>query len=41
MSEPVVNSDIARSLGLLEEEFERIIKILGRTPTYTELGIFL
>ena len=40
MSEPVVNSDIARSLGLLEEEFERIIKILGRTPTYTELGIF-
>ena len=40
MSEPVVNSDIARSLGLLKEEFERIIKILGRTPTYTELGIF-
>lgn len=40
MSEPVINSDIARSLGLIEEEYERIIKILGRNPTYTELGIF-
>ncbi|MBS1903037.1 MAG: phosphoribosylformylglycinamidine synthase subunit PurL [Bacteroidetes bacterium] len=31
----------ALGLGLLEEEFERIVTILdGRIPTYTELGIF-
>ncbi|MBK8982348.1 MAG: phosphoribosylformylglycinamidine synthase subunit PurL [Ignavibacteria bacterium] len=40
MSDPVINSALAKKLGLLEEEYERIIKILGRTPTYTELGIF-
>src|SRR5438552_18331707 len=38
--ELTVNPDLAKSLGLLEEEYERILKILGRTPTYTELGIF-
>lgn len=31
---------LAQDHGLLEEEYERIKKILGRTPTYTELGIF-
>lgn len=40
MHEPEVNLELARSFGLLEEEYERIIKILGRTPTYTELGIY-
>src|SRR5579864_8231206 len=31
----------ALELGLLEEEFEKIVTILGgRGPTYTELGIF-
>jgi len=31
----------ALELGLLEEEFEKIVSILnGRIPTYTELGIF-
>lgn len=40
MSEPVINLEVAKSLGLLEEEYESILNILGRTPTYTELGIF-
>ena len=40
MSEIEVNLDLAKELGLIEEEYERILKILGRTPTYTELGIF-
>jgi phosphoribosylformylglycinamidine synthase len=30
----------AKDLGLLPEEFERIKTILGRTPNFTELGIF-
>jgi phosphoribosylformylglycinamidine synthase II len=40
MKEPEINFDLAKQFGLLEDEYERIIKILGRTPTYTELGIF-
>lgn len=35
-----VTVDIAKELGLLESEFELIIKLLGRTPNYTELSIF-
>lgn len=38
--DPEVNLDLAKELGLLEEEYDRILKILGRVPTYTELGIF-
>jgi phosphoribosylformylglycinamidine synthase subunit PurL len=33
-------AETAKKLGLLEEEFERIKKILGRTPNFTELSIF-
>ncbi len=40
MTEPAVNLSLAKSFGLLEEEYESILKILGRTPTYTELGIY-
>lgn len=40
MSDPIVNLDLAKELGLLEEEYNRILQLLGRTPTYTELGIF-
>lgn len=38
--EPRVDLNLAREHGLSEEEYNRIIVILGRTPTYTELGIF-
>jgi phosphoribosylformylglycinamidine synthase len=40
MSDPIVNLNLAKELGLLEVEYNRIIEILGRTPTYTELGIY-
>ncbi|MBK8552033.1 MAG: phosphoribosylformylglycinamidine synthase subunit PurL [Ignavibacteria bacterium] len=40
MPEPLVNLQLAKQFGLLEEEYERILKILGRVPSYTELGIF-
>ena len=31
---------LAAELGLTQEEFERAVTILGRTPNPTELGIF-
>ncbi|MGB5529062.1 MAG: phosphoribosylformylglycinamidine synthase subunit PurL, partial [Ignavibacteriaceae bacterium] len=37
---PEVTLDLAIEHGLNKEEYERILKILGRTPTFTELGIF-
>lgn len=40
MKEPQVNLQLALEHGLTEEEFERIQKILGRLPSFTELGIF-
>ena len=40
MKEPEVTLDLAREHGLNEEEYDRILKILGRIPSYTELGIF-
>ena len=38
--EPVVTRDLALKHGLTEEEYGKILAILGRTPTYTELGIY-
>jgi phosphoribosylformylglycinamidine synthase subunit PurL len=38
--EPKVNLDLAIEHGLNEEEYEQILKIMNRVPTYTELGIF-
>lgn len=40
MKEPQVNLQLALEHGLTEEEFDRIQKILGRLPSFTELGIF-
>jgi phosphoribosylformylglycinamidine synthase subunit PurL len=40
LSDPIVNLDLAKELGLQEDEYNRILQLLGRTPTYTELGIF-
>jgi phosphoribosylformylglycinamidine synthase II len=40
MKEPEVTLELAIEHGLNKEEYERILKILGRTPTFTELGIF-
>ncbi len=38
--EPVVDLNLAKEHGLNEEEYGRMLQVLGRTPTYTELGIF-
>ena len=40
MKEPQVTLELATEHGLNKEEYERILKILGRIPTFTELGIF-
>ncbi len=38
--DPVVTPEVVAQHGLTPEEFERIEKILGRDPNFTELGIF-
>ena len=38
--QPPIDADIIASHGLSEEEYQRIVKILGRDPNYTELGVF-
>ncbi len=35
-----VNLKTAQEMGLTADEFEEIKKILGRVPTYTELGVY-
>ena len=37
--EPEVSQDLAREHGLSDQEYERIQELLGRVPTFTELGI--
>ena len=39
-AEPTITPDVVAKHGLTPEEFERIRKILGRDPNFTELGIF-
>ncbi len=39
-SEIEVNLETAIELGLTESEYNEILKIIGRTPTYTELGVY-
>jgi phosphoribosylformylglycinamidine synthase II len=39
-AEPPVTPELVKQHGLTPEEFERIEKILGREPNFTELGIF-
>jgi phosphoribosylformylglycinamidine synthase len=40
VSEPIVTPELVAKHGLMPDEFERIKKILGREPNFTELGIF-
>jgi len=40
LREPHVDAELAREHGLSDEEWKRILEILGRTPSYAELGIF-
>ncbi|NNC83178.1 MAG: phosphoribosylformylglycinamidine synthase subunit PurL [Flavobacteriales bacterium] len=39
-TEQEVDFGTAEKLGLIQEEYDRIIEILGRTPNFTELSIF-
>ncbi|MEN3369027.1 MAG: phosphoribosylformylglycinamidine synthase subunit PurL [Verrucomicrobiota bacterium] len=39
-ADPIVTPELVAKHGLTPEEFERIKKILGRDPNFTELGIF-
>jgi phosphoribosylformylglycinamidine synthase subunit PurL len=39
-TDPQVTLELALEHGLLKEEYEHIQKIIGRVPTFTELGIF-
>ncbi len=40
VAEPAVTPEVVAKHGLMPDEFERIRKILGREPNFTELGIF-
>ncbi|MFY9608479.1 MAG: phosphoribosylformylglycinamidine synthase subunit PurL [Blastocatellia bacterium] len=40
MNEPAITPQLVRSHGLNQQEYDRIIVLLGRKPTFTELGIF-
>src|SRR2546423_12972534 len=40
MTEPAITPELIQKHNLTPEEYERAKNILGRVPTYTELGIF-
>ena len=40
MSEPAITPDLVASHGIKPDEWERLLGILGRGPSFTELGIF-
>ncbi len=40
VSEPALTPDLIASHGLKPDEYQRILEIIGREPTFTELGIF-
>ncbi|MEL6509423.1 MAG: phosphoribosylformylglycinamidine synthase subunit PurL [Pseudomonadota bacterium] len=40
MQEPAISSDLIAAHGLSPDEYDRILEIIGREPSFTELGIF-
>ena len=38
--DPEITPELVADHGLSEEEYAKVVKILGRTPTFTELGVF-
>ena len=40
MQEPQITDELIASHGVSADEYARILEIIGRTPSYTELGIF-
>jgi phosphoribosylformylglycinamidine synthase len=39
-NEPSITAELVAEHGLKPDEYERLVKLIGRTPTFTELGIF-
>jgi len=39
-NEPNITPELVAEHGLKPEEYQRILKLIGRAPTFTELGIF-
>ncbi|MCC6518782.1 MAG: phosphoribosylformylglycinamidine synthase II, partial [Tabrizicola sp.] len=40
MQEPAITPDLVASHGIKPDEWDRLLGILGRQPSFTELGIF-
>ena len=40
MQDPEITPDLIEAHGLKPDEYDRILDIIGRAPTFTELGIF-
>ena len=40
MSDPAITPELIAAHGLKPDEYDRILEIIGREPTFTELGIF-
>jgi phosphoribosylformylglycinamidine synthase subunit PurL len=40
MTEPAITPELVAKHNLTPEEYQKVLEILGRTPSYTELGIF-
>ncbi len=40
MTEPTITPDLIAAHGLKPDEYQRILEIIGREPSFTELGIF-
>ena len=38
--QPAITPDVVASHGLTEEEYRKVLALLGREPTFTELGVF-
>ena len=39
-NEPAITPELIAQHGLKPDEYDRIVELIGRTPTFTELGIF-
>src|SRR5579872_804704 len=40
MNEPAITPDLVAAHGLKPDEYQRLVALIGRTPSFTELGIF-
>ena len=40
MTEPAITPELVAKHNLTPDEYQKILDILGRPPSYTELGIF-